>query len=240
MRAVIYAAGVSRRLKSVAADGLKGLIKLKGKRIIEYQLDWITRQPISEVIIVLGLEHEPYKEFLGNSFNGFPIVYAYNPDYKDKGNMQSLWHARKYCDTDIIFTTSDLICDYNDIDKFNKSESKNKILVDAKNKILFDDPDPVKVYIEKNRVIGIRKKVCQLDRIDGTAIGVYQFSAEGIQKIISAIGNKISQGNDNLSLYYAIDDILAECYVSPVYAEKCCWFDVDTPQDLIMAREKKF
>ena len=128
MRVIIYAAGVSRRLKSIATNGLKGLIKLNGKRIIEYQLDWVTKEPISEVVIVLGLEHELFKEVLGDSYNGVPIIYVYNPDYKDKGNMLSLWHAREYCDTDILFTTSDLICDERDIEKFNFNSLENKII----------------------------------------------------------------------------------------------------------------
>jgi len=238
MRVIIYAAGVSRRLKSIAANGLKGLLELDGKRIIEYQLDWVTKQPISEVVIVLGLEHELYKDVLGDSYNGMPIRYVYNPDYKDKGNMLSLWHAREYCDTDILFTTSDLICDYGDIDKFNSSDSANKILIDAKALDLFNDPDPVKVHIEEGRIVGIRKKVEQLGRVDGTAIGLYQFSSDGIGKIIAAIDDKIAQGIDDLSLYYAVDDILSECIVEPVYAEKCNWFDVDTPEDLQMAQNR--
>ena len=56
MRVIVYAAGVSRRLRSIVGNGLKGLLDLNGKRIIEYQLDWIVKQPISEIIIVLGLE----------------------------------------------------------------------------------------------------------------------------------------------------------------------------------------
>ena len=58
MRIIIYAAGVSRRLKEIAGNGLKGLLELNGKRIIEYQLDWAVKQPVSEIIIVLGLEHD--------------------------------------------------------------------------------------------------------------------------------------------------------------------------------------
>ena len=32
--------------------------------------------------------------------------------------MMSLWYAKDCCDSDIIFTTSDLYCDTNDINKF--------------------------------------------------------------------------------------------------------------------------
>ena len=44
------------------------------------------------------MEHDLYREFLGSSYKGVSIVYVYNPDYKDKGNMLSLWHARDHCD----------------------------------------------------------------------------------------------------------------------------------------------
>jgi len=232
MRIIIYAAGVSRRLKSLAVNGLKGLLELDGKKIIEYQLEWITRQPITEVVIVLGLEHELYREVLGNEYNGVPIQYVYNPDYKDKGNMLSLWHARQFCDTDILFTTSDLICDYHDIDLFNRSPFDNKILIDNQTESLFVDPDPVKVCVEKGRITGIRKKSEELRHVDGLAIGLYQFSKHGITEIIAAIYEKISQGNDDLSLYYAVDAILEKVEVKPVLAEKGDWFDVDTPDDL--------
>ncbi len=239
MRVIIYAAGVSRRLKSIVGNGLKGLLELNGKRLIEYQLDWIVMQPISEIVIVLGLEHELYKEILGHSYKGMPIIYVYNPDYKDKGNMLSLWHAREYCDTDILFTTSDLICDNTDIDKFNNSEDKNKILVDAKSVELFNDSDPVKVSISNNKISGIQKQGKKLLTVDGVAIGLYKFSGEGIQSIISSIEKKINSGNDNLSLYYAIDNVLKDYCVSPVYADKCNWIDVDTPEDLNNANKLK-
>ena len=239
MRVIIYAAGVSRRLKSIVGNGLKGLLELNGKRLIEYQLDWIVMQPISEIVIVLGLEHELYKEILGHSYKGMPIIYVYNPDYKDKGNMLSLWHAREYCNTDILFTTSDLICDNTDIDKFNNSEAKNKILIDAKSTELFNDSDPVKVSIFNNKISNIQKQGEKLLTIDGIAIGLYKFSGEGIQSIISSIEKKINSGNDNLSLYYAIDNVLKDYDVSPVYADKCNWIDIDTPEDLNNATKLK-
>lgn len=231
MRVIIYAAGISKRLKSIAGNGLKGLLKLNGKLIIEHQLDWIVKQPISDIVIVLGLEHEQYKQTLGNSYKGVSIIYVYNPDYKNKGNMLSLWHARDYCDTDVLFTTSDLICNYDDIADFNLSNHQNKILVDNKSKNLFCDEDPVKVYIRNGMIKGIHKDINQLINVDGLAIGLYQFSLIGIQRIISVIEKNILNGLDDLSLYYAVGGILSDFEVKPVFAKNCVWYDIDTPSD---------
>jgi len=238
MRVIIYAAGVSRRLSSIASDGLKGLLEFKGKKIIEHQLDWITKLDIIDVIIVIGLEHERYVKHLGDSYNGVPIKYIYNPDYKDKGNMLSLWHAREFCDTDVLFTTSDLICNLDDIQLFTKSSNENKILVDSKSVELYEDPDPVKVCINNNHIVGLRKKNSELDSVDGLAIGIYQFSKAGIMAIIKAIENKLEHGLDNLSLYYAIDDVLSSQNTRPVIMKNSSWFDVDTPNDLYRAENE--
>tara|TARA_B100001057_G_scaffold496196_1_gene597034 strand:+ start:63 stop:788 length:726 start_codon:yes stop_codon:yes gene_type:complete len=235
MRAIIYAAGVSRRLKNIAGNGLKGLLELNGKRIIEYQLDWIIKLPISEVIIVLGLEHEPYVDLLGKSYKGMPLVYIYNPDYKDKGNMLSLWHAREFCNTKTLFTTSDLICHEEDIEKFSNSKAENKILIDNKSIELYSDPDPVKVTIQNGTISKILKNGDDLVSIDGIAVGVYQFSNFGIKCIIESIDRKIRYGNDNLSLYYALDNVLQDFIVKPIFTEKCEWIDIDTPDDLEQA-----
>ena len=237
MRVIIYAAGISRRLKKIAGNGLKGLLVMNGKRIIEHQLDWVIKLPVSEIIIVIGMEHELYVKKLGKSYKGVPLVYVYNPDYKDKGNMLSLWHARKYCDKDTLFTTSDLICDKRDILKFMSSKFENKILIDDKSSELFLDSDPVKVTINDGSISDIKKSVSDLTRVDGIAVGVYQFSRSGIECIIESINQKIKEGNDNLSLYYAIDSVLLKYNVQPVYADQCKWVDIDTPEDLNKAMD---
>ena len=232
MRIIIYAAGVSRRLKTFASNGLKGLLELNGKRIIEYQLDWAIKLQVLEIIIVLGLEHELYKEILGKNYKGTRIVYVYNPDYKDKGNMLSLWHAREFCDMETLFTTSDLICNQEDIEKFNNTKVDNKILIDNKCTDLYQDSDPVKVTINNGRISNIHKNHKQLSSVDGVAIGLYHFSRLGIKSVINSIEKKINLGNDNLSLYHAIDDVLNEYVVEPIYADNCEWIDIDTPNDL--------
>lgn len=235
MRVIIYAAGVSRRLQAIAGNGLKGLLELNGKRIIEYQLDWVIKLPVSEIIIVIGMEHELYREILGEHYKGTPLVYVYNPDYKDKGNMLSLWHARKFCDKETLFTTSDLICNLKDIEKFNNANAENKILVDSKSVDLFSDPDPVKVTINNGSISNILKNNKELRSTDGIAIGLYYFSRLGINCVIESIERKIRAGNDNLSLYYALDDVLNKYRVEPIYADKCEWIDIDTPDDFTKA-----
>ena len=127
-----------------------------------------------------------------------------------------------------------------DIDKFNNAKAVNKILVDTQSVGLFSDSDPVKVSIFDDKISNIQKQNDKLIAVDGIAIGLYKFSVEGMRSILSSISHKINLGNDDLSLYQALDNVLEDCNVNPVYADRCNWVDIDTPQDLILASKLRF
>jgi|APSaa5957512535_1039671.scaffolds.fasta_scaffold16806_2 choline kinase len=233
MRFIVYAAGQNRRFASTLNDIPKGLTNVGSKMLIEYGLSWMVRYNPSEIIIVVGYKKELFYKVLGKSYKGIPIKYVYNKYYNLHGNMSSLWVAREYCDEDTIFTVSDLICNRNNIDMFMSNKSSSKILVD-RNKKLFSDPDPVKVSLSDNGEIKKILKKMELEEIDGIAIGIYMLSKEMIGLLLEIIENYFSADNYNLSLYYAINDLVKDKPIVPVYCDGSHWCDVDTPKELEM------
>ena len=232
MRFIIYAAGQNRRFASTLNGRPKGLENVGGKMLIEYGLSWMVNYNPSEIIIVVGYKKELFKEILGESFKGVPIKYVYNKYFNLHGNMSSLWAARKYCNEDTIFTVSDLICNKNNIDTFMSNTSSSKILVD-RNKNLFSDPDPVKVSLSSGKINKILKKM-EINEVDGIAIGIYMLSKEMIGQLLNKIVKYFTYDNYNLSLYYAINDLVEEYPISPVFCDGSHWCDVDTPKELEM------
>ena len=237
MNVIIYAAGIARRLEDFIPNGIKGLIEINGKKLIEYQLRWISKLKIKNIVLVIGLEHSQYVDFLGDNYDGIPIKYVLNKDYKTKGNMLSLWHAREFCYSDTLFTTSDLMCNLYDIQLFNNSPYKDKILIDSKSRLQFKEVDPVKVSIQNNKITGIRKKNSELESVDGISVGIYQFSPEFMINLINNIEIEIMNNNDNQSLYYSIDATVRQFNPRPVYMDNCKWIDIDTIEELNKAKK---
>ena len=238
MNIIIYAAGISSRMEKYLDHKIKAMIDLGNKKLIDYQLSWITKLNPDKLIIVIGKEHKILVDYIGDMYNGIKITYITNPDYKSKGNMLSLWHAREYCNTDVIFTTSDLLCNKSDILNFTKDKKRNKILIDTVNKDIFYDNDPVKISFDnKNLIRTLRKKTNELDKIDGIAVGIYQFDKYVMKKIINYIEESIYKGDDNKSLYYAIDSALNSSVVYPVFMKNAEWYDVDTPAEANLAKK---
>ena len=58
-----------------------------------------------------------------------------------------------------------------------------------------------------------------------------------MKKILNYINESIQKGNDNKSLYYAIDSALKSSVVSPVLMENANWYDVDTPAEADLAKK---
>ena len=234
MRFIIYAAGQNKRFSATLNGEPKGLQVIEDKMLIEYGLSWMVSYKPSEIIIVVGFRKELFLSKIGNYYKGIPIKYVYNKHYKLAGNMSSLWVAKDYCDQDTIFTVSDLICSKKNIDNFMRNESRTKILVD-KNDKLFIDPDPVKVSINNGEIIKILKKM-PIDEINGSAIGIYMLSKEIIKLLLKKIKNYFDNDNYNISLYYAINDLVKEKPIVPVYCDGSHWCDVDTPKELEMLK----
>lgn len=81
MVGVILAAGDGKRLKeSRQEDCCKPLIKIKGKRLIEYALDNLVELEADKAYIVVGKEGNLIKKILGDQYNGLELFYVVQPE----------------------------------------------------------------------------------------------------------------------------------------------------------------
>ena len=105
MKAVIVAAGMSRRLQSIVNDRPKSLLDFGGKNLLERSIDYLRANGIDEVFVVVGYEYQQIMAVLGNS-----VTYVHNPWFATTNNMTSLWFALpKVMDTEFIYLHADLL-----------------------------------------------------------------------------------------------------------------------------------
>ena len=110
MVGVILAAGDGRRLKeSSNEDCCKPLIKLKGKRLIEYSLDNLINLDISQAYIVIGKEGDLIKKHLGELYKSIKLNYVIQE--QQYGLMNAFMQAVSCIDTDesVVLQLSDEI-----------------------------------------------------------------------------------------------------------------------------------
>ncbi|MCX6565822.1 MAG: aminotransferase class I/II-fold pyridoxal phosphate-dependent enzyme [Candidatus Aminicenantes bacterium] len=110
MQAIILAAGMGKRLGELTKNSTKCMVKVDGKRLIEYALEALAAQGIRKAVIVTGHGAEEFPAVLGSSYAGVAVSYVHNADYAKTNNIYSLLLAREAMEADdSILLESDLI-----------------------------------------------------------------------------------------------------------------------------------
>ena len=234
MISLIYAAGSSLRIKKTINIEHKSLLIIKKKKLIEHQLNWIQNTKSKKIVIVVNKKHKKLINFISSYKSKIPIKLVYNNDTKSK-NMKSFYLAKNEIkNQNVIFTTSDLFCDFKNIEFFLKSKKQNKVLIDFKKQNYTGDE--VLVNIENNFINRCSKK---LNNFDGLAVGVYKFSPKFINKMILYAKNNNDNGYFNKSLYFAIDESISKTdKIYPISTINDLWYDIDTYKEYIMLKKK--
>jgi len=76
MNAIILCGGLSTRLKDITKNIPKVLLEIKGKTVLDWQLEKIKELGLNEVVLAAGHLSEVIKNTVGEERNGVKIVYA--------------------------------------------------------------------------------------------------------------------------------------------------------------------
>jgi CTP:phosphocholine cytidylyltransferase-like protein len=88
--AIIIAAGFGSRFVPLTFETPKGLLNIMGENMIERQIKQLHQVGIHDITIVVGYLKEKF-EYLTEKYQ---VKLIYNPDYRVKNNLSSLYYAR--------------------------------------------------------------------------------------------------------------------------------------------------
>ena len=88
--AIIMAAGFGSRFVPMTYDTPKGLLEVKGERMIERQITQLHEVGITDITIVVGYLKEKF-EYLRDKFG---VKLTINPEYDQKNNISSIYHVQ--------------------------------------------------------------------------------------------------------------------------------------------------
>lgn len=106
MKAIIIAAGPSKRMMSLTKDIPKCLLKIKGKPILHNTVDLFRKNGIGDISIIRGFNKE--------KIDLPDVTYFENKDFWNNNILHSLICARKKLE-EVIGTGEDVVVSYSDI-----------------------------------------------------------------------------------------------------------------------------
>ena len=246
MKAIILAAGEGSRMGKLTQNIPKPLVKVNGKSIIERQLSILKQNKILDVIIITG----PHNE----KFNFKNVVYLIDLDHKKHDTLGSLMTARDYMNDEIITTYADQIFEEKILKSMTEFTGDIGIAVDLdweKNYVNRDQhpkSEAENVLINGNEILELRKNIseCKENEKIGECLGLMKFSRKASKVFLDKYSELETSHKGKFhnapSLEKAlISDMLQELIVSgirisPIYVSGK-WCEIDTPQDLQIARK---
>jgi len=178
MKAIIIAAGMGIRLNPLTNDKPKCMLELKGKTILQHQLDAFRASGITDISVVKG-----YKKEVIN----YPgLKYYINDNYKNNNTLTSLFYAEDEMDEDFVFSYSDIIYKPEIVEKLLKSKGDISLIVDVdwkkqyEGRTMHPTDEAELVIVENDKIIKIAKFM-NPDVAHGEFIGLAKFTKKGAE-----------------------------------------------------------
>ena len=236
MKAVILAAGVSRRLYPLTYDIPKCLIKVGEKPIINHQLDSLKNSGIDEIIIVVGYHRERLIDHINTHYPSLDVDFVINHHYFETNTAYSLQLCDEFInDNQFILLNADVLYPYEVLERLINSHHDTIFAVEVKK----CGREEVKVIEGKDqRLVAIGKDLIE-DNCLGEFIGVAKLSKNFSTIFFESLNKLIKAGGKSDYFEAAMHTILTD---HPVYYENvsdlpCIEIgfieDLESAQDLV-------
>jgi len=248
MKAIIIAAGPGTRLMPFTKDKPKCILEVGGKTILQTILEALRENGINDIVVVKG-----YKKDVINYPN---IGYYYNPNFMESNILTSLFCAEREMKDGFIVSYSDILYDASIVQKLLQSKEDIALIVDTnwaqkyESRTLHPVDEAELVIVKGDKVVKI-SKFMNPDVAHGEFIGLAKFTGKGAKILLrnykralqnSWCGYKENQRfQDAVSIKKAyltdmIQELIERGYPIHHVDINGGWFEIDTPQDLSIAR----
>lgn len=234
MKAVILAAGVSRRLYPLTYNIPKSLMDVGGKPIINRQLEAIQSAGIKDVIIVVGYYREAIIDHVQSNFPDLIFEFVINHHYFETNTAYSL----RLCDSLVngsafVLMNADVLYPHEVLQRVIHSRHGTSLAVDIKD----CGREEVKVIEgDDKRLVAIGKEIIESNSL-GEFIGVAKFSNNFSEVFMISLNRLIEAGGIADYFEAAIHPLLPDHPVYYVNVSDLPCIEIDFIEDLEKARE---
>jgi len=228
MKAIILAAGASKRMMHLTASIPKCLLKIGEKSIIEHQIAALHRYGLGEIVVVTGFCEDKIKETCGNT-----IRYISNPRFTETNSIYSLWLAREEARGGFVVLNSDVFFHPLVLGKLLESHYPDALTMSIQENM---GDEEMKVKVKAGRIIDISKEIPS-HQADGENVGIVKFSSPGAHVLFDKMDELISRGMVNKWVPFAFQQIVSYHDLYAVDISGLPWIEIDFVQDYERAKE---
>jgi choline kinase len=222
--ALILAAGMGSRVRTLTAQKPKCLMPLEGRPIIAWIFAALRKAGIRDVVMVTGFGSAALRGALGDgSRYGIKIRYVHNRRWREPNGL-SVYAARKVLAAEPSFLAmmSDHLLLPEMIAAVARARTSGCVLaVDTDIGSVFDTSDATKVRLAGGKPAAIGKRLRNYNAVD---CGLFRFDG----RIFDALARALKQGDKSLTA--GVKRLIAAGDLDTLPVAGSFWIDIDTPR----------
>lgn len=233
MKAIILAAGRGSRMKSLTDERPKCLVELRGKPLLEWQLESLRAAGISDIAVVTGYKREL---LAGRGLSEF-----HNPRWAETNMVSSLACAESWLQGEpCIVSYSDIFYSPVAVQSLINCEAALAVTYDPNWLQLwterFGDPllDAETFRLSATKTLAeIGNKPQSVDDVQGQYMGLLRFTSEGWAEVVRLRAELSPQQRDSMHMTNTLQRVIDAGRV-PIEAVAYTgeWGEVDSSEDL--------
>ncbi len=233
MKVIILATEVGLRLRPLTNTKPKGMIRVNGVPIVEYQIRAYLKAGISQsdIIIVVGYKANFIDDYLNKNYPKIKIIT--NKNYDTMNNMFSLNLALSLIDNgSIMLSNVDYVYESKIIKDFIQCNLNNSVACDKDSYT----EESMKIVVKNNKILNISKQITK-EYAYGNSIGLYKIDSSNINKLIKIIKSMIKE-DKNLELESVLDKLFESIDFYPFDMGGKKWIEINNYDNLYDAEIK--
>lgn len=233
MKAIILAAGRGSRMKNLTDERPKCMVELRGKSLLEWQLQALREAGIDDIAIVTGYKREMFSQWKLKEFH--------NPRWAETNMVSSLACAYEWLEVEpCIVSYSDIFYDASAVTSLMTSDASLAVTYDPQWLKLwerrFGDPllDAETFRLNDEGILTeIGNKPNTVDEVQGQYMGLLRFTPEGWSEVIRIRSRLSNIDCDKMHMTGTLQRVIEAGQISvvavPYQGE---WGEVDSAEDL--------
>ena len=237
MKAILLNSGIGNRMGELTSSSPKALVRLTPNiTILDHQLKSLQDNGINHVIVTTGPFRDQLASHIEKNFPLLKINFVHNPDYQTTNYIYSLHLIpNELLTDDVIMMHGDLVFSPNLVYSILSSSLGNTVLI---NKTIPLPKKDFKGRIESDHITEIGIDI--FDKNCYALMPLYKLTKGFFLRWKIEIAKYIKQGINDVYAENAFNDISEEIILQPFYYSDEHCFEVDTPEDLLLAQSLLF
>lgn len=228
MKAIIFAAGVGKRLQGITQGRPKCLVEIGGRTLLSRHVEYLGRLGVRQVVLVVGFAQDHIRQAMADDPFAQDIRWIVNEQFT-RGSMTSLWAARSEMDDDVVLMDADVLYAPTILARLLHSPLPTALLMDETVK---QESEECMIAAKGGRVLTLSKTLPSAFDEAGEGVGFLKVQQQDIPALLRSVQAHVDAG----ALDMEYEDTLKDFFNTvPVGYEKIGgmpWIEIDFPEDI--------